>query len=144
MRTNLLLILAVASLFVLGACDGGHISGGVAIKGIEDAASADLDLDGFDDAVLSSIEGDTQTLGIHWLAGENLEEPSNWRGFNLASAQHAGYMKARAGQIDGVSGADIVAGTRTLDGNMASIFWFKAPAGTCAWRIRISSTGSLP
>jgi hypothetical protein len=195
MRTSPLLILAVASLFVLSACDGGHtpntywqmwsidssgngadgvhtgdinrdglidvvsgweqsgdlmlylnpgpdgvretaawsrvdISGGVAIKGIEDAAFADLDLDGFDDAVLSSIEGDTQTLGIHWLAGENLEEPASWRGFNLASAQHAGYMKARAGQIDGVGGADIVAGTRTLDGNMASIFWFKAPART--------------
>ncbi len=195
MRTSLLLIVVVASLFVLGACDGGStpntywqmwsidssgngadgvhtgdinrdgltdvvsgweqsgdlmlylnpgpdgvresaawsrvdISGGVAIKGIEDAAFADLDLDGFDDAVLSSIEGDTQTLGIHWLAGENPEEPASWRGFNLASAQRAGYMKARAGQIDGMGGADIVAGTRTLDGNMAGIFWFKAPAGT--------------
>ena len=78
------------------------ISGGVSIKGIEDAAFADLDLDGFDDAVLSSIEGDTQTLGIHWLAGKNLENPADWRGFNLAPSKHAGYMKARAAQIDGV------------------------------------------
>jgi len=36
-------------------------------------------------------------------------------------------MKARAGQIDGVGGAGIVAGTRTLDGNMAGIFWFRNP-----------------
>jgi hypothetical protein len=103
------------------------ISGGVAIKGIEDAAFADLDLDGFDDAVLSSIENETQTLGIHWLAGENLEDPGDWRGLNLSPAKRAGYMKARAGQIDGVGGADIVAGTKAIDGKNASVFWFKAP-----------------
>lgn len=105
------------------------ISGGVAIKGIEDAAFADLDMDGFDDAVLSSIEGDNQTLGIHWPAGGNLKNSADWRGFNLAPADHAGYMKARAGQIDGVAGADIVAGTKTIEDNMAGIFWFKAPEG---------------
>jgi hypothetical protein len=103
------------------------VSGGVTIKGIEDAAFADLDLDGFDDAVLSSIESDTQTLGIHWLAGENLEDPGDWRGVNLAPHKRAGYMKARAAQIDGVGGADIVSGTKAIDGKMASIFWFKAP-----------------
>jgi len=105
------------------------ISRGVAIKGIEDAAFADLNLDGFDDAVLSSIEDDTQTLGIHWLAGENLGDSADWRGFNLAPAKKAGYMKARAAQIDGVGGADIVAGTKAMDGNKAGIFWFKAPEG---------------
>jgi hypothetical protein len=105
------------------------ISGGVAIEGIEDAAFADLDLDGFDDAVISSIEADTQTLGIHWLAGETLTDPADWRGFNLAPATPAGYMKARAAQIDGVGGADIVAGTKTISGNEAGIFWFKAPEG---------------
>jgi hypothetical protein len=106
------------------------ISGGVAIKGIEDAAFADLNLDGFDDAVLSSIEDDTQTLGIHWLAGENLGDSADWRGFNLAPDKKAGYMKARAAQIDGVGGADIVAGTKAMDGNKAGIFWFKAPEGS--------------
>ena len=44
------------------------ISSGMTIECIEDAAFAGLDLDGFDDAVISSIEGDTQSLGIHWLA----------------------------------------------------------------------------
>jgi hypothetical protein len=103
------------------------ISGGVPIKGIEDAAFADLDLDGFDDAVLSSIENETQTLGIHWLAGENLQNPADWQGFNLVPAERAGYMKARAAQIDGVDGADIVAGTKAIDGHRASVFWFKSP-----------------
>jgi len=111
------------------AWDRVDISGGGTMKGIEDAAFADLDLDGFDDAVLSSIEGDTQTLGIHWLAGSNMYEPSDWQVINLAPTRRAGYMKARAAQIDGVGGADIVAGTKTLDGNTAGIFWFKAPEG---------------
>ncbi len=106
------------------------ISGGVPIEGIEDAAFADLDLDGFDDAVISSIEDDTQTLGIHWLAGKNMRNPADWRGFNLAPSERAGYMKARAAQIDGVGGADIVAGSKTIDDTRASIFWFKSPAGT--------------
>ncbi len=105
------------------------IGAGAVIEGIEDAAFADLDLDGFDDAVISSIEDDTQTLGIHWLAGNNLRDPTDWRAFNLAPGRHAGYMKARAAQIDGVDGADIVAGTKTLDGNQAGIYWFKAPPG---------------
>ena len=105
------------------------ISGGANIKGIEDAAFADLDLDGFDDAVLSSIEGNTQTIGIHWLAGNNLENPADWRSFNLAPSKHAGYMKARAAQIDGTGGADIVAGTKAMSGKEAGIFWFKAPQG---------------
>ena len=195
MRTSFLLILVLASLFLLGACDGDDapniywqmwsidssgngadgvhtgdinrdgltdvvsgweqsgdlmlylnpgpdgvketaawsrvdISGGVAIKGIEDAAFADLDLDGFDDAVLSSIESNTQTLGIHWLEGDDLEDPADWRGLNLAPTKRAGYMKARAAQIDGVGGADIVAGSKTIDGNEAGIFWFKAPLET--------------
>lgn len=111
------------------AWDRVDISGGGTMKGIEDAAFADLDLDGFDDAVLSSIESDTQTLGIHWLAGNNINEPSDWQVINLAPSRRAGYMKARAAQIDGVGGADIVAGTKTLDGNTAGIFWFKAPEG---------------
>jgi hypothetical protein len=105
------------------------ISGGASIKGIEDAAFADLDLDGFDDAVLSSIEGNTQTIGIHWLAGKNLENPADWRSFNLTPSKQAGYMKARAAQIDGAGGADIVAGTKAMGGQEAGIFWFKAPQG---------------
>ena len=106
------------------------ISGGVAMTGIEDAAFADLDLDGFDDAVISSIEGETQSLGIHWLEGARLEDPADWRGVNLVPAGVAGYMKARVAQIDGVGGADIVAGSKAMDGNPAGVYWFKAPQGT--------------
>ena len=103
------------------------ISGGISIAGIEDAAFADLDLDGFADAVLSSIENDTQTLGIHSLAGTDLKNPADWHGINLAPEKRAGYMKARSAQIDGAGGADIVAGTKAMDGKQASVFWFKAP-----------------
>lgn len=106
------------------------ISGGVSIKGIEDAAFADLDLDGFDDAIISSVEGHTQSLGIHWLEGNNLWDPNDWRGVNLAPEEHAGYMKARSAQIDGVAGADIVAGSKAIDDAPAGIYWFKAPEGT--------------
>tara|TARA_R110002073_G_scaffold86915_6_gene206474 strand:- start:1985 stop:3460 length:1476 start_codon:yes stop_codon:yes gene_type:complete len=106
------------------------ISGGVTIEGIEDAAFADLDLDGFDDAVISSIEGHTQSLGIHWLEGANIEAAADWRAFNLVPARLAGYMKARVAQIDGVAGADIVAGSKSMDGAAAGIYWFKAPVGT--------------
>jgi hypothetical protein len=106
------------------------ISGGVPIKGIEDAAFADLDLDGFDDAIISSIEGNTQSLGIHWLEGDDMKNPNHWRGVNLAPEELAGYMKARVAQIDGVGGADIVAGTKAMDGAPAGIYWFKAPEGT--------------
>ena len=38
-------------------------------------------------------------------------------------------MKARAAQIDGLEGADIVAGTRNLDAEEAGIYWFRAPPG---------------
>ena len=105
------------------------ISDGIGIEGIEDAAFADLDLDGFYDAVISSREGDTRSIGLHWLAGEQLENPADWRGVNLVPAEHSSYMKARAAQIDGLEGADIVAGTRNLDAEEAGIYWFRAPPG---------------
>jgi hypothetical protein len=103
------------------------ISGGITMEGIEDAAFADLDLDGFEDTVLSSIEGNTQTLGIHWFSGNQMMQASEWQSINLAPSKPAGYMKARAAQIDGVGDADIVAGTKEMDGNKAGIYWFKAP-----------------
>jgi hypothetical protein len=105
------------------------ISGGLPIKGIEDAAFADFDLDGFDDAIISSIEGDTQSLGIHWLHGDDMLDPDDWRGVNMIPEKHSGYMKARVAQIDGVAGADIVAGSKAMDGTPAGIYWFKAPQG---------------
>ena len=106
------------------------ISGGLEIEGIEDAAFADLDLDGTIDTVISSIEGDTKNLAIHWLQGGSFDKSENWRAIVLAPGQHAGYMKARAGQIDGVGGADIVAGTRDMGGEKAGIYWFKSPEGS--------------
>jgi hypothetical protein len=103
------------------------ISGELEIEGIEDAAFADLDLDGFPDAVISSIEGETKTIGLHFMTGFVVDNLKNWRAAVLTPDQSDGYMKARAGQIDGSGGADIVAGTKTMDGDTAAIYWFKSP-----------------
>lgn len=103
------------------------ISGGLKIEGIEDAAFADLDLDGYPDAVISSIEGKTKTIGLHWSTGLAVDDLKHWQAVVLSPNQSDGYMKARAGQIDGSGGADIVAGTKTMDGNKAGIYWFKSP-----------------
>ncbi len=77
------------------------ISAGEKIKGIEDAAFADLDMDGFDDTVIAAMEGNTQNLAIHWLGGTDLRNPDDWRAEKLSPAKHAGYMKARAAQLGG-------------------------------------------
>jgi hypothetical protein len=106
------------------------VSGGLEIEGIEDAAFADLNLDGREDAVISSIEGDTRTLSIHWPVKADITDPDNWQASNLAPDEHAGYMKARAAQIDGWHGADIVAGAREAGDEDADIYWFQAPPGS--------------
>ena len=112
------------------------VSGGSPMAGIEDAAFADLDLDGFDDAVISSVEGNTQSLGVHWLEGPDLGASADWRGVSLGPTGGAGYMKARVAQIDGVAGADIVAGSKAMNGAPAGIYWFKAPEGSHPGNIR--------
>jgi hypothetical protein len=100
---------------------------GRSARGVEDAAFADLDLDGSIDSVISSVEGYTMSLNIHWLSGADLEAPSSWTTTALVPEQPAGYMKARAGQIDGTGGADIVAGTKAIDGTPAGVYWFQSP-----------------
>ena len=103
------------------------IGGGLEMEGIEDAAFADMDLDGYPDAVISSIEGETKTIGLHWSTGLAADDLKRWRAVVLTPSQSDGYMKARAGQIDGAGGADIIAGTKTMDGHKAGIYWFKLP-----------------
>lgn len=106
------------------------IGGGLEIEGIEDAAFADLNLDGRDDAVIASIEGSTKTLSIHWPTATIGDQPADWQAAELAPNEHAGYMKARAAQIDGRDGADIVAGTKAMGNDKALIYWFQAPPGS--------------
>jgi hypothetical protein len=103
------------------------ISAGVVVEGIEDAAFADMDLDGITDTVISSVEGKTKSLVLHRIPGTQLDRPEGWRATVLLPEFKAGYMKARAAQIDGRGGADIVAGTKTMDGETASLYWFAAP-----------------
>lgn len=100
---------------------------GKSTRGVEDAAFADLDLDGSIDSVISSVEGYTKNLHIHWVTGATLDDPSSWTTTVLVPDQPAGYMKARAGQVDGTGGADIVAGTKSIDGTQAGVYWFQSP-----------------
>lgn len=102
------------------------VSGGLTTKGIEDAAFADMNLDGQLDSILSSAEGSTRSLGVHWLQGP-VASAASWRGTRLVPAQQSSYLKARAGQIDGINGADVVAGTKEKGAEQAGVYWFKAP-----------------
>jgi hypothetical protein len=103
------------------------ISGGLAVEGIEDAAFVDLDLDGSIEAVVSSSEGSSRMLAIHWQTGAPSSDPQSWIGTELTADRPSSYMKARAGQIDGVGGADIVAGTKATGDEPSLIYWFKSP-----------------
>jgi len=110
-----------------GAWSAIVLNGREHLWGIEDAAFADLDLDGDAESVISSIEGYTRSLKIHHSRGGSFLDPQTWQTITVAPEGIAGYMKARAGQIDGAGGADIVAGTKAMDGQNAAIYWFRSP-----------------
>jgi len=94
---------------------------------VEDAVFADLDGDGAAD-VVSSCEGKTRTVFVHWAPEERdryLDENA-WRTEPLpASATIMMWMFALPLQVDGKHGVDLVAGGKGKD---AAIGWFEAPA----------------
>jgi len=94
---------------------------------VEDAVFVDLDGDGAVD-VVSSCEGKTRSMFIHWAPNEReryLDEKA-WRTEPLpASAQVMRWMFCLPLQIDGKRGIDLVAGGKDKD---AAIGWFEAPA----------------
>jgi hypothetical protein len=106
------------------------IGAGLSMRGIEDAAFADLDGDGAVDAVLSSVEGLTQRLAVHRLSGAPMD-PGAWRVEALAPDRPARYMKARAARL-GPGAVDIVAGTREGGGSEPAIYRFWP--GTGGWQ----------
>lgn len=98
------------------------------IDGLEDAAFTDLDGNGVLDSVVSSAEGDSKRLFIHWLADpRNILNPFSWVTTEVGANYRGSYLKARAGQIDGRGGADIVAASKDRDGDAGGVFWFRAP-----------------
>jgi hypothetical protein len=96
------------------------------VKSPEDAVSVDLDGDGAVD-VVSSCEGDTRAIFVHWAPGDKdkymLSEA--WTTEKLSCAPELQWMFALPMQIDGTNGVDLVIGSK---GNGGKIGWL-ASAG---------------
>ena len=94
---------------------------------VEDAVFADLDGDGFLD-VISSSEGKTQKIFVHWAPKDrdDLLSAEKWEQAVLPdSEKHAQqWMFVRPMQVDGKNGVDLIAGSK---GERAQIGWFEAP-----------------
>jgi len=104
----------------------------------EDAVFLDLDSDGSYD-VISSTEGDSKTLFVHWAPqkAEEYLDSSQWRTEAIpASAGIARWMFVAPLDIDGRYGVDFFAGSKEPGG---AIGWFEAPRDPrdlSAWRWR--------
>jgi len=94
---------------------------------VEDAVFVDLDGDGRID-VVSSCEGGTQTMFVHWAPGGGRVEylqPSAWKTEPLgASSKRMRWMFSTPMQVDGRRGVDLVAAAK---GPGARIGWFESP-----------------
>ncbi len=95
-------------------------AGGQDLRSIEDAAFADMDLDGRIDAVVTASEGVGSAVNrrvrLHTLdLLAPLADASSWHGsvvYKDAPTQR--FLSVRVAQLDGLNGADIVAVSRSL------------------------------
>jgi len=92
----------------------------------EDAVLVDVDGDGAMD-VVSSSEGKTRSLQIHWGPEKSkLLDPTAWTTTKFPAADSAMmWMFSLPMQIDGRNGVDLVAGGKNKD---AAIGWFESPS----------------
>lgn len=123
-----------ADIYTLDRWPAVNIGAGLPMRGIEDAAFADLNGDGAIDAVISSVEGWVQRLAVHRWTGPLLD-PDSWRAEVLTADQFSPYMKARAASL-GPGPVDIVAGSREGGTSEPGIYWFR-DTGKGWQRIRI-------
>ena len=97
-----------------------------AAPNVEDAVFIDLDQDGAMD-VVSSCEGKTQSLFVHWAPahpGDYLDA-SAWRTEAIpASVGRTRWMFTVPHQIDGLRGVDLIAGSKHPNGQIG---WFASP-----------------
>ena len=98
------------------------------VKSPEDAVFFDVDGDGAVD-VVSSCEGKTRTMFVHWAPPEKDRylDPGAWKTEPLPESRgRMMWMFALPMQVDGKGAADLVAGGK---GGGAKIGFFRAPAG---------------
>ncbi len=96
------------------------------VKNPEDAVFVDLDGDGAMD-VVSSCEGDTRTMFVHWAPSDPVtyRDAAAWRTEALpASLDQRQWMFCLPTQFDGVRGTDLVVGSKNAD---AAVGWFESP-----------------
>ncbi|HUW19998.1 MAG TPA: VCBS repeat-containing protein [Sedimentisphaerales bacterium] len=99
------------------------------VKRPEDAVFADLDGDGAMD-VVSSCEGRTRTVYVHWAPKEPSKylNPAAWRTDAFAAtAGRQMWMFALPLQIDGRGGIDVVVGSKAEKGQRGEIGWLQSP-----------------
>lgn len=93
----------------------------------EDAVFADLDGDGALD-VVSSCEGRTQTMFVHWAPSnpQNYMNDQSWKTVAFpATVKQAKWMFCLPTQLDGRHGVDLIVGSKEPGG---MIGWLQAPA----------------
>lgn len=93
----------------------------------EDAVFADLDRDGSMD-VVSSSEGETQTVFVHWAprSGERYADEAAWSTVALPATQGVSrWMYALPMEVDGQHGTDLIVGSKDPNGMVA---WLQSPA----------------
>lgn len=106
---------------------------------VEDAVFADLEGDGVLD-VVSSAEGDTRTVFVHWAPKDKarLRDSAAWTTQPIPVTQgKAQWMFAAPAQLDGRHGIDLILGSKADKSGGAAVGWLEAPANPrdlSAWR----------
>ncbi len=104
------------------------------VKSPEDAVFADLDGDGAID-VVSSCEGRTRTMYVHWAPEDYLDGPG-WKTEPIpATARKQSWMYALPMDIDGKNGIDLIVSSK---GGGAAVGWLEAPENARdlnAWKL---------
>ena len=114
------------------------------VKSAEDAVFADLDGDGSLD-VVSSCEGGTKTIFVHWAPKEKEKylDPKAWKTQPFeATRKKQAWMYALPMDVDGQNGIDLIVGSK---GKNARVGWLQSPEDprkVSAWKYhRIENAG---
>ena len=96
------------------------------VRSAEDAVFADIDGDGNHD-VISSCEGGTKTMFVHWAPTEtgSFLDPKKWTTESIpVTAKKQSWMYALPKSIDGKNGLDLIVSSKGKNG---SVGWLEIP-----------------